>query len=625
MAAASIAGINVKIGADLSELKKEVGKVGDTVEQNISPAQATVKTLADNFKSAATKAGQVATKVISIANQVAQIASSLKGFVSGALEAALAVNPETAEKVQGIKDSFNDIKASFGEALVPLIDKYAPQIVNVLDSIAGWIADHPEAAANIVGIGAALAGLATVMGAALPVITLFNAGMITISAPALAAATAIAGLVTIIGLLISRMDDVSTYTVATAEGIENMDTATQSLVQNGYGDLEIWDKPIFTNDEGVTGYYSDVMGWDGLPIFVEVQQDVADAVSMTTDAVEGQTTAMETAADSITETKTASEEAQEVLKGMQEAIDGVSQTTSTDLTESMDQINEILESDAFKQFSSQPISEDVSESWTTFGTAVGTATEGFTSMTETLSEESAFSIGLSALPAKLDSIRTSAESLGGYLSGGFVTAINILLTFLCMTTTDEEGNTSAGGGNTLFNALGSIYGLFQDIYATSQLLAQYWTGTFVSASVAMRNEAGTATNVVEALGIAAQSTAQHFAGLAAQIYSVIDAYLDLMRVKGGGGGGGTGKSTDLFKASGGPVSAGSPYVVGELGPEIFIPSTSGTIIPNDRVSAGGPTVNVIFQGQVIGDERTISAYVTKACNKAIKEAVYAGA
>ena len=141
----------------------------------------------------------------------------------------------------------------------------------------------------------------------------------------------------------------------------------------------------------------------------------------------------------------------------------------------------------------------------------------------------------------------------------------------------------------------------------------------------MRNEAGTATSVVEGLGNSAQTAADHFYNLAERIYDVIDAYLDLMRVKGGGGGGGTGKSTDLFKASGGPVSAGSPYVVGELGPEVFIPNVNGTIVPNDRVSAGGPTVNVIFQGQVIGDERTISAYVTKACNKAIKEAVYAGA
>ncbi len=36
---------------------------------------------------------------------------------------------------------------------------------------------------------------------------------------------------------------------------------------------------------------------------------------------------------------------------------------------------------------------------------------------------------------------------------------------------------------------------------------------------------------------------------------------------------------------GGPVSAGRPYVVGEAGPELFIPSRSGRIAPNARTSA----------------------------------------
>jgi TP901 family phage tail tape measure protein len=42
--------------------------------------------------------------------------------------------------------------------------------------------------------------------------------------------------------------------------------------------------------------------------------------------------------------------------------------------------------------------------------------------------------------------------------------------------------------------------------------------------------------------------------------------------------GGTGR-----RAAGGPVSAESGYIVGEEGPEYFVPNTSGTIIPNDRL------------------------------------------
>lgn len=52
-----------------------------------------------------------------------------------------------------------------------------------------------------------------------------------------------------------------------------------------------------------------------------------------------------------------------------------------------------------------------------------------------------------------------------------------------------------------------------------------------------------------------------------------------------------------FMAMGGPVSAGSPYVVGEKGPELFVPHASGTIVPNHKMGSsggggsGGVTVN----------------------------------
>jgi len=40
-----------------------------------------------------------------------------------------------------------------------------------------------------------------------------------------------------------------------------------------------------------------------------------------------------------------------------------------------------------------------------------------------------------------------------------------------------------------------------------------------------------------------------------------------------------------FRAKGGPVSAGKAFVVGEEGPEVFTPSVSGSIIPNNRVGS----------------------------------------
>lgn len=46
------------------------------------------------------------------------------------------------------------------------------------------------------------------------------------------------------------------------------------------------------------------------------------------------------------------------------------------------------------------------------------------------------------------------------------------------------------------------------------------------------------------------------------------------------------------RASGGPVSGGSAYLVGERGPEIFMPSGSGTIIPNNMMAESSPVTNV---------------------------------
>jgi lambda family phage tail tape measure protein len=48
-----------------------------------------------------------------------------------------------------------------------------------------------------------------------------------------------------------------------------------------------------------------------------------------------------------------------------------------------------------------------------------------------------------------------------------------------------------------------------------------------------------------------------------------------------------------YMASGGPVEGNQSYIVGENGPELFMPSRSGSIVPNNKLSdmGGGQTVN----------------------------------
>lgn len=47
------------------------------------------------------------------------------------------------------------------------------------------------------------------------------------------------------------------------------------------------------------------------------------------------------------------------------------------------------------------------------------------------------------------------------------------------------------------------------------------------------------------------------------------------------------------RASGGPVTAGVPYIVGERGPELIVPKAAGTVIPNFQLGRGGGGVSVV--------------------------------
>ena len=62
----------------------------------------------------------------------------------------------------------------------------------------------------------------------------------------------------------------------------------------------------------------------------------------------------------------------------------------------------------------------------------------------------------------------------------------------------------------------------------------------------------------------------------------------------------TGPILSLFGlAGGGPAKAGTPYIVGEKGPELFVPDQSGMVIPNNQLQgttggmgAGGTVINI---------------------------------
>ena len=60
---------------------------------------------------------------------------------------------------------------------------------------------------------------------------------------------------------------------------------------------------------------------------------------------------------------------------------------------------------------------------------------------------------------------------------------------------------------------------------------------------------------------------------------------------------------------GGPVAGGTPYMVGEAGPELFVPSGAGQIIPNNKM--GGSSVNINFNNPVVRSENDLSQIIAE--------------
>jgi len=79
-----------------------------------------------------------------------------------------------------------------------------------------------------------------------------------------------------------------------------------------------------------------------------------------------------------------------------------------------------------------------------------------------------------------------------------------------------------------------------------------------------------------------------------------------------------------FLATGGPAQGGQPYVVGEDGPELFVPNGNGTVVPNGgRASAsggnGGP--NIVYN-ITSGVQRNDLVPILDAHSKRIKSEIY---
>ena len=161
--------------------------------------------------------------------------------------------------------------------------------------------------------------------------------------------------------------------------------------------------------------------------------------------------------------------------------------------------------------------------------------------------------------------------------------------------------------------------------------------TFMSNLQRTRELAGDLTPQLEKLGdqaitglgksfTAAITGAQKFSdAIKSMAKSVIDSLIQMLiqkyivdaafgAITGALGGGSTpaptggGGSVTGALARGGVATGGNPYLVGEKGPEIFVPSTTGRVLPNDQLGGGGIVVNQTIN-VTTGVQQTVRAEI----------------
>jgi hypothetical protein len=73
------------------------------------------------------------------------------------------------------------------------------------------------------------------------------------------------------------------------------------------------------------------------------------------------------------------------------------------------------------------------------------------------------------------------------------------------------------------------------------------------------------------------------------------------------------------RALGGPVGAGQPYLVGERGPELFVPGAQGNIVPNNAMGGANVTVNVDASGSSVEGNADQASQLGKAIGIAVQQ------
>jgi hypothetical protein len=195
---------------------------------------------------------------------------------------------------------------------------------------------------------------------------------------------------------------------------------------------------------------------------------------------------------------------------------------------------------------------------------------------------------------------------------------------------------AAGGSAALLPIIGTVAVVAAGVVALGfavKHVADNWDTYAWALNQAWTATTGFISNMGSAIGEWVNNTTMAIADMGTSIYDSIAGAFDRLTgkigawfswvrekfanlgssIKGVFTGGESPAPIDGARASGGPVSAGKNYLVGERGPEIFSPSSSGSIIPNHRaggsVSNDNRTITININASPGMNERTLADLV----------------
>ena len=184
------------------------------------------------------------------------------------------------------------------------------------------------------------------------------------------------------------------------------------------------------------------------------------------------------------------------------------------------------------------------------------------------------------------------------------------------------------GDNTTYNALGAIFGVTKDINTFMLEQKRIIREELVPAYKYLQQNSGLAEGALQAIADAASGVASQMNSAALATWGLIAALeaLNSYQVPGMNPRvtGGSSRAKEAL-AGGGYVSARSTYLVGEAGPELFTPSRSGWIIPNDRLAGGGGE-QVVYNIEIhdIYGDKYLEQRIKKGVTEGIKNAEFVG-